>query len=479
MRLADLKPAPRRITGPGTPTSDSIPAQVAETGEPLLVSNQERILSAKQEALLQRIAQLLGFDSVDAMLEAGTGLPVGPTVKKGKKAAATGMGPEDPLTGLQAATRPIQPGETGVEMINGVRHSTAPAVKAPALGAAAGETLNKVTGGAFDFEGRAQANRANQLAQLNPTDSPPVTPRDQAAPTAPAQAASAALPVGVRSPDTEAGQYLASRGLKSFEDKGGGILRQIGRNGDISFTNVGTEGVADPSKAAPVATGIDLAGSNAVLARANATRQSMIDSQPRGSVGVIGGVGSGGDMLARMLTPHAGAPNGQLTANQLNAARGLVADQQNVQLRGAEIAQRGDEAGQRAALEAARLAQGVPAMEGQQLQNEQARLLAGLQKKAAGGDREALSLLQTLGGKGERGSKLETVSVEELLDPKNPGLGTKKVPYVFDPATGQSRPMLQQQAVDPRAAAQAAIARGADPAAVNARLRQMGFEEIK
>lgn len=83
-----------KIEGPGTPTSDSIPAVVQETGEPIQVSDTERILSAKQELLLQKIAKLFGFDSVDAMLEAGTGAPVGPTVKGGKRAASDGKTPD-------------------------------------------------------------------------------------------------------------------------------------------------------------------------------------------------------------------------------------------------------------------------------------------------------------------------------------------------------------------------------------------------
>lgn len=82
-----------KITGPGTPTSDSIPAQVRETGEPIKVSTGERIVSASQEALLGRIAEMLGFDSVDAMLEAGTGKPVGPTIKHGMAHAGTGKKP--------------------------------------------------------------------------------------------------------------------------------------------------------------------------------------------------------------------------------------------------------------------------------------------------------------------------------------------------------------------------------------------------
>lgn len=79
-----------KIKGVGTPTSDSIPAQVQETGEPIKVSTSERILSAAQDAMLEDMARKSGFESLDAMLEAGTGKPVGPTIKGGKKAAAGG-----------------------------------------------------------------------------------------------------------------------------------------------------------------------------------------------------------------------------------------------------------------------------------------------------------------------------------------------------------------------------------------------------
>ena len=81
-----------KIKGPGTSTSDSIQGQVKETGEPIKVSTNERIVSAKQDAVLQRIAEMLGFESVDAMFEQMTGQPVGPTVKGGQRAAVFGWG---------------------------------------------------------------------------------------------------------------------------------------------------------------------------------------------------------------------------------------------------------------------------------------------------------------------------------------------------------------------------------------------------
>lgn len=82
-----------KISGPGTPTSDDIHAKVRETGEPIKVSTQERILSKAQDDFIGEVARAAGFDSIDAFLEAGTGRPVGPTLKAGKRAAATGMAP--------------------------------------------------------------------------------------------------------------------------------------------------------------------------------------------------------------------------------------------------------------------------------------------------------------------------------------------------------------------------------------------------
>lgn len=80
-----------KISGKGTPTSDSIPATVRESGENILVSDKERILSEAQDELVEGMAKKLGFKSLDAMLEAGTGIPVGPTMKDGKRAAFLGM----------------------------------------------------------------------------------------------------------------------------------------------------------------------------------------------------------------------------------------------------------------------------------------------------------------------------------------------------------------------------------------------------
>lgn len=93
-RLRGLEVGGGIIRGAGTGTSDSIPAKIRETGEPIKVSNQERIVSADQDAFLNTIAQGAGYKSLDAMF-ADFGMPAGPTIKGGKRAAASGMAPED------------------------------------------------------------------------------------------------------------------------------------------------------------------------------------------------------------------------------------------------------------------------------------------------------------------------------------------------------------------------------------------------
>ena len=84
-----------KIKGPGTPTSDSIDASVKQTGEPIKVSTDERILSKAQDVELSKIASDLGFPSLDSWLETMTGKPVGPTMKGGIAHAATGATEEE------------------------------------------------------------------------------------------------------------------------------------------------------------------------------------------------------------------------------------------------------------------------------------------------------------------------------------------------------------------------------------------------
>lgn len=106
--LAQKKsPEGAKLKGPGTATSDSIPAVVVDTGEPINVATDERIASKMQNKALESEAKTQGYKDLDDKLEEMTGQPVGPTIKYtpgGKvKAAAAGMAPQDDLQ-LKSAT---------------------------------------------------------------------------------------------------------------------------------------------------------------------------------------------------------------------------------------------------------------------------------------------------------------------------------------------------------------------------------------
>lgn len=77
----------------GTPGVDKVPAQVAETGENILVGDGERIVNQKQNKALEHLAQKATGQPLDDYLEGATGHPVGPKVKRGLRAAVDGMPP--------------------------------------------------------------------------------------------------------------------------------------------------------------------------------------------------------------------------------------------------------------------------------------------------------------------------------------------------------------------------------------------------
>ena len=75
-----------KLNGPGTPTSDSIPATVVDTGEPIKVATGERIVSENQGQELTQEAKAQGYKNLDHKLESMTGKPVGPTINYQKGA---------------------------------------------------------------------------------------------------------------------------------------------------------------------------------------------------------------------------------------------------------------------------------------------------------------------------------------------------------------------------------------------------------
>ncbi|UCV14117.1 hypothetical protein [Quatrionicoccus australiensis] len=429
-----------KIKGPGTPTSDTIPAQVRETGEPIAVSTDERILSKAQDDLLLRIAKALGFETVDALLESGTGKPVGPTIKGGKAAAATGMAPEQPGDAIKQAAG---------QVIDGVRYQATPTPASPLamLAQGYGAVANKVLQITPNTEARLAANRS-ELDATGETTSPTVKQAPPAA--APAQPGDSIKEAAGEPIDNTPAHPLTTKDIVpgGYLDRGNGILAQRGKNGQLNVTNVGTEALTDPNKRA-----VDDSAS-ALIDQKNSTYNPAAQ-------------------LARMQSSRmvSDATDSTITDPSTKAEA----------VRGAQIlqaARAGDAQAQAA---------GNHNQLGQQ-QVEQGKQLASLRSEmldpaTTPERRKAVQqAFAALSGREEKPAGLQAIDVEEPIDPKQPLLGNRKIPFVFDPRTGQSRPMLQQGQANPAdiaAQAKSAISRGADPKAVNARLRAAGLPEVK
>lgn len=251
-----------KIQGPGTSTSDSIPATVSDTGEDIRVSTGERILSEKQDALLSRIAKLLGFPDLDAMLEAGTGQPVGPTMKQGEKAAAKGAAPEDLDPQIAADHNALLRGAAGVADV-----VTAPgrliADAAGGLANMGARTINAVAGSPI-ITGRYQSSGLTPFSDMAPSSAPVAkgAPQPATATTTPAtpaevsQAPATPAPAPVATPLVPPGaQTLTTKDIVpgGYTDRGAGIVGSRDKRGQLSVTNVGTGGFADP--ASPIVDG--------------------------------------------------------------------------------------------------------------------------------------------------------------------------------------------------------------------------------
>lgn len=205
-----------KIKGPGTPTSDDIDAEVVETKEPIKVSTGERIVSHAQGQLLEQVAKGIGYKSLDDLLESGTGKPVGPTIKGGKVAAQDGWtvaedfrnALKNPQSGLSQVAKPFMAAQKSmpdVPLADQQAYAKQESSNTP-VGATAAQQAQKP--GASLIEAAAQP-----IDNMRPAD---LTTKD-------------VLPGG----------YL---------DRGAGIVAQRGNNGRLNVTNVGTEGLTDPSK---------------------------------------------------------------------------------------------------------------------------------------------------------------------------------------------------------------------------------------
>lgn len=277
-----------KITGPGTATSDSIPAQT-EAGENIRVANGERVVSVAQDEALERIAEMLGYASVDAMFAEMTGKPVGPTIKGGKLAAAQGYKDEagnyHPMSVLgapasqgngdlirsAAATESVPPAPvTGTpraqkdfsgEFLGGLKNYMA--AKTPVATEEEAAQLRAADDPFILGAGRIGPNLIKQVGNIALHKAPDV-PGSQAMPaTPPAQPATAPATVAptptpgasiqaVAPADLTGRQqeFIENNNLRSFEDRGGGITRQVDGKGRTTITNVGTGDITDSGKRA-------------------------------------------------------------------------------------------------------------------------------------------------------------------------------------------------------------------------------------
>lgn len=254
-----------KISGPGTPTSDSIPAKIQETGEGILVSNRERIVSADQEQALQNLARGQGFESLDSMLEQMTGKPVGPTIKSTKRAAADGLSPEtDPDTD----GRRRYSATMGDAFANRGGESFAPT--GPSNGPES-IALDPVSAVAQTGQVPVQAH-TGILAGLAPQGS---------------------MAVGKPEVRETSGEHAPSGNPASA----GASVLPAGRNEDGVITAESAKGILGEAmrRSGGIAGSIDMAGVNGIMARENQARGEMIDMSIRANGGNgIGILGDGG-----------------------------------------------------------------------------------------------------------------------------------------------------------------------------------------
>lgn len=484
-----------KIKGPGTPTSDSIPAEVAETKEPIRVATDERIVSAAQDKVLESVAKKLGYDSLDQMLEVETGKPVGPTIKGGERAAADGMSPEEreyrlktgniagpDFRGLASAATSFLPDESPLKQW--ANSNPAPANKPTP--AAAPESVAKPDANTFQPAPQDQAFAVPQktgIAAMAGDQN-----KDAQFMTGKASFDENGKQTGMATPDSSGnGFFQDNRAYTVQPTKQEGISKVVSKGVSPLFTNIKPEDAVSGLNNQTV--GGDAGAVNEGLARyarANAITQSMIDKQPMGGVSVLGDGGVEADnaektqrwreddLIAKAArNPAAGQlantlaqGNSHIAAEGLRsstAARGQDvnaisdANRNQVAMRGQDIHADSDRQ---------RLAGNPLDQQAKQIEIDRAKRISDLQEKAIAGDAGALKSLNDLNGKNQ--DKYVALHAAGGSDPSDP-TGMKKLPdqvVVVNERTGQRvNQAVSQQS--PQAEYQAAIQRaGSDKAKI-------------
>lgn len=450
-----------KISGPGTPTSDSIPAVVEDTGEQIRVANKERIVSQAQDQFLESVARQMGFDNLDSMLEAGTGKPVGPTIKGGKRAAADGMSPEEKewrlKTGNLMSEYPGKPSE-----YNAAASRMLPPVFPDGFGAKVNPDappvgLDKVVSGIagmFSDAARAsntaetksyeqlRAERAGTQQQAQPVGKPSDLPGASYS----NEGRSVPVPITTaQSPTSQSRQVSNERGIITADTASASMSSPMTRRGGIAGSYDGK-------------------GVNDILERENKARAGMIDSM----IAANGGNGVG--IVGQEATDATARDNAEKTRRWRNdelvslatrGNQGAIASLINAE-GGRDVAEMGNETQRRNAEVAAQVANNRDklTMRGQDLnaQNELARLLgnpldqqskqlelkkqgiiSGLFDKANSGDQEALAKYNALvNGSKEPNYSNRYITLPNRKTYNDMGQITGEEPGgVFDAKTGQ------------------------------------------
>lgn len=280
----------------------------------------------------------------------------------------------------------------------------------------------------------------------------------------------ARTPSGVRGADANAtALYNAEQATR-----GTGISAQRQKNGVMEFSGDGANALPQS-----YTQGVDLNLANERNARANAIRQEMIDSQP-GTRGVIGN-SAVDETNARFQASRDRDALQNMGRSQVNAlAQMRNTDMQRARM-DAEMGLRGKELESNEAYRRGTLAQQASQTDVQRerlgidRQEAGARALtAGLQGEASRAqlaEQQRITKLRdtymaetdpakkeqmgrallTLQGKEPEQTRFQVATNEDLIDPDNPMLGTRKTAYVIDPRTGQGRPVTGGgQQADPR-----------------------------
>ncbi len=449
------------IRGPGTAKSDSIPATVRETGEEIRVGNGERIVSKEQDAALGHIAQMLGYESVDAMFEKLTGKPVGPTIKGGKRAAADGMSPEEKewrlKTGNLMSEYPGKPSE-----YNAAASRMLPPVFPDGFGAKVNPDappvgLDKVVSGiAGMFSDAARASNTAETKSYEQLRAERAGTQQQAQPVGkPSDLPGASLsnedrsvPVPIttaQSPTSQSRQVNNERGIITADTASASMSSPMTRRGGIAGSYDGK-------------------GVNDILERENKARAGMIDSMIAANggngVGIVGQEAA--DATARDNAEKTRRwRNDELVSLATRGNQGAIASLINAE-GGRGVAEMGNETQRRNAELAAQVANNRDklTMRGQDLnaQNELARLLgnpldqqskqlelkkqgiiSGLFDKANSGDQEALAKYNALvNGSKEPNYSNRYITLPNRKTYNDMGQITGEEPGgVFDAKTGQ------------------------------------------